>query len=64
MPDCKRRLVDTKVDSEKMRFETDRLFFRQKTESDELVLFIHGKGGNAEEAEYYRQFVPGKGTTA
>ena len=26
----------------------------------EVVLYIHGKGGNAEEAEYYRQFFPGK----
>lgn len=26
----------------------------------EVVLFIHGKGGNAEEAEHYRQFFPGK----
>ena len=26
----------------------------------EVVLFIHGKGGNAEEAEHYIQFFPGK----
>ena len=43
-----------------MRFETDRAFFSQRPESDELVLFIHGKGGNAEEAEHCRQFFPGK----
>ena len=43
-----------------MKFGTDRAFFSQRPESDELVLFIHGKGGNAEEAEHYRQFFPGK----
>lgn len=43
-----------------MRFETDRLFLRPWTEDDEVVLFIHGKGGNSEEAEHYRQFFPGK----
>ena len=43
-----------------MRFETDRLFLRPWTEDDAVVLYIHGKGGNAEEAEHYRQFFPGK----
>ena len=43
-----------------MRFETDRLFLRPLTEDDAVVLYIHGKGGNAEEAEHYRQFFPGK----
>ena len=27
---------------------------------DAVVLYIHGKGGNASEAEHYRQFFPGK----
>ena len=43
-----------------MRFEKDRFFLRPRTEDVEVVLYIHGKGGNAEEAEHYRQFFPGK----
>ena len=43
-----------------MRFEKDRFFLRPRTEDVEVVLYIHGKGGNAEEAEHYRQFFPKK----
>ena len=43
-----------------MRFEKDRFFLRPRTEDVEVVLYIHGKGGNAEEAEHYRQFFPRK----
>ena len=37
-----------------MRFEKDRFFLRPRTEDVEVVLYIHGKGGNAEEAEHFK----------
>lgn len=27
-------------------------------EKEKVVLYVHGKGGNAGEAEYYRKFFP------
>jgi len=39
-------------------FETERLILRPSTEEKALVLYVHGKGGNAEESEQYRQYFP------
>lgn len=39
------------------RITRDEWLVGRKT--DEVVLYIHGKGGSAEEAEHYRQFFPG-----
>ena len=40
------------------RITKDEWLIRRKT--NEAVLYIHGKGGNAGEAEHYRQFFPGR----
>ena len=49
-----------------MRFETEHFTRVTRDEwmnglkKSEVVLYIYGKSGNADEAEHYRQFFPGK----
>lgn len=43
-----------------MKFETERLILRPWEESrkENLLVYIHGKGGNAKESEHYRNLFP------